>query len=149
MNSVPSEFLDSGSVQARLAGSTVNTDLSGGELFLRVPSGRCAAPRRPCRYSLVAAILHLRKEPDMATSHFQQFLSDATCPAPDTDHPLGPDCLYGLYTSWCLLHGLRPKPDALFRAGMRLQRIDVRGGKLRMKGRAAADYILSSYPDAG
>lgn len=84
----------------------------------------------------------------MATSHFQQFLHDATSPAPDTDLPLGPDCLYGLYTSWCLLHGRTPKPDAAFRAAMRLNHINVHNGKLRMKGRAAADYILSSYPYA-
>jgi hypothetical protein len=82
----------------------------------------------------------------VATSHFQQFLLDATSPAPDTDSPLGPDCLYGLYTSWCLLQGMAPKPVASFRAGMRLCRINVHRGRLRMKGRAAADYILASYP---
>jgi hypothetical protein len=91
----------------------------------------------------------LRKEPVMAASHFQQFLDDATCPAPDTDSPLGPDCLYGLYTSWCLLHGMTPKSGARFRAGMRLCRVNIRSGKLRMKGRAAADYILTSYPYSG
>lgn len=53
----------------------------------------------------------------MATSHFQQFLHDATSPAPDTDNPLGPDCLYGLYTSWCLLQGRTPRPGAAVRAG--------------------------------
>jgi hypothetical protein len=82
----------------------------------------------------------------VATSHFQQFLHDATSPAPDTDSPLGPDCLYGLYTSWCLLQGMTPKPVASFRTGMRLCRINVHRGRLRMKGRAAADYILASYP---
>jgi hypothetical protein len=82
----------------------------------------------------------------VAPSHFQQFLHDATSPAPDTDSPLGPDCLYGLYTSWCLLQGMAPKPVASFRAGMRLCRINVHRGRLRMKGRAAADYILASYP---
>lgn len=85
----------------------------------------------------------------MATSHFQQFLHDATFPAPDTDSPLGPDCLYGLYTSWCLLQGRTPRPAAAFRAGMRLCRVNVHKGRLRMKGRAAADYILASYPYAG
>jgi hypothetical protein len=85
----------------------------------------------------------------MATSHFQQFLHDATSPAPDTDTPLGPDCLYGLYTSWCLLQGLTPQPERFFRVGMRLCRVNIHGGRLRMKGQAAADYILSSYPYSG
>jgi hypothetical protein len=85
----------------------------------------------------------------MATSHFQQFLDDATSPAPDTESPLGPDCLYGLYTSWCLIQGLTPKPDSSFRAGMRRCRVNPRGTRRKMKGRAAADYILASYPYAG
>jgi hypothetical protein len=85
----------------------------------------------------------------MATSHFQQFLSDATSPAPETDSPLGPDCLYGLYTSWCLLHGMRPRTHLSFRAGMRRCRVSLHGSRRRMKGRAAADYILTSYPYAG
>jgi hypothetical protein len=82
----------------------------------------------------------------VGTSHFQQFLHDATSPDPDTDLPLGPDCLYGLYTSWCLLQGMAPKRVASFRAGMRLCRVKIHRGRLRMKGRAAADYILTSYP---
>ena len=82
----------------------------------------------------------------MAPSHFQQFLSDATSPDPDTDSPLGPDCMYGLYTSWCLIQGLAPKSDSSFRAGMRRCGVNLRGTRRRMKGRAAADYILASYP---
>lgn len=85
----------------------------------------------------------------MATSHFHQFLHDATSPAPDTDSPLGPDCLYGLYTSWCLLQGLTSKRGASFRAGMRLCRVNVHHGRLRMKGRAARDYALTSCPYSG
>ena len=85
----------------------------------------------------------------MATSHFQQFLNDATSPAPDTDIPLGADCLYGLYTSWCLLQGMAPKTSASFRVGMRLCGINVHHSRLKMKGRAAADYILASYPYTG
>ena len=85
----------------------------------------------------------------MATSHFRKFLHEATAPAPDTDVPLGPDCLYGLYTSWCLLHGTTPKPSGAFQTGMRLCQVNVRKGRLRMKGPAAADYILASYPYSG
>lgn len=96
----------------------------------------------------MVAIMHSEERATMAPSHFRQFLSDATAPAPDTDSPLGPDCLYGLYTSWCLLQGMKPKPDTSFRKGMRMCRINVDSGRLRMKGRAAADYILTSYPHA-
>ncbi|NUP57889.1 MAG: hypothetical protein HOQ06_00225 [Pseudarthrobacter sp.] len=83
----------------------------------------------------------------MASSHIQQFLDEATTPDPSRDFPLGPDCLYGLYVSWCRLHGFVAKPDQAFRAGMRRCGVDVRNSQLRMKGPAAADYILSSYPD--
>lgn len=84
----------------------------------------------------------------MATSHFAQFLYEATVPDPDTDCSLQPDCLYGLYVSWCLLHGLDPKSDDAFRVAMRRNGIDVHDSRLRMNGPAAADYILASYPSA-
>lgn len=82
----------------------------------------------------------------MSASQFQQFLNEATTSEPSGDSPLGPDCLYGLYVSWAALHGLTPKPDQAFRAGMLRCGVDVRDSKLRMTGPAAADYILSSYP---
>jgi hypothetical protein len=84
----------------------------------------------------------------MATSHFRQFLHDATSPDTDTDTPLEPDCLYGLYTSWCLLQGLTPRSDTA-RPGMRRCRVNLRASKRRMKGRPEADYILVTYPYAG
>ncbi|MBT2513307.1 hypothetical protein [Arthrobacter sp. ISL-30] len=84
----------------------------------------------------------------MATSHFELFLEDTTIPDPDTDCPLGPDCLYGLYVSWCALQGVEPRTDIAFRAGMHLCGIDIHDARLRMTGPAAADYILSSYPPA-
>lgn len=84
----------------------------------------------------------------MASSHFNQFLAEATVPESDTDCPLSADCLYGLYTSWCILHSLEAKPDTAFRAAMQECGIDVHHSKLRMVGPAAADYILSSYPAA-
>jgi hypothetical protein len=84
----------------------------------------------------------------MVTSHYEQFLDEATVPDPDTDCPLGPDCLYGLYTSWCLLQGMEPKSDITFRAAMHRCGIDVHDSRLRMTGPAMADYILSSYPPA-
>ncbi|MDQ0850971.1 hypothetical protein QFZ65_002909 [Arthrobacter sp. B3I9] len=84
----------------------------------------------------------------MAPSHFEQFLDEATVPDPDTDCPLGPDCLYGLYTSWCLIKGLEPKPDITFRGAMHRCGVDIYDSRLRMTGPAMADYILSSYPPA-
>ena len=82
----------------------------------------------------------------MAFSQFQQFLNEATAPDPSNESPTGPDCLYGLYVSWAALHGLAPKPDQAFRAGMLRCGVDIRNSHLRMTGPAAADYILSSYP---
>lgn len=82
----------------------------------------------------------------MPASHFQQFLNEATTSDPFSASPLGPDCLYGLYVSWASLHGLTPRPDQAFRAGMRRCGVNVRNSRLRMTGPAAADYILSSYP---
>ena len=84
----------------------------------------------------------------MTASHFNQFLDQATVAESDTDCPLTADCLYGLYTSWCVLHGLEARPDAPFRAAMRRRGVDVHECRLRMVGPAAADYILSSYPAA-
>ena len=82
----------------------------------------------------------------MASSQFQHFLNVATAPDPSGESRLGPDCLYGLYVSWAALHGLAPKPDQAFRAGMLRCGVDVRNSGLRTTGPAAADYILCSYP---
>ena len=84
----------------------------------------------------------------MAASHFTQFLAEATVAESDTDCPLSADCLYGLYTSWCIIHGLKAKRDIIFRAAMHRRGVDVHQCRLRMVGPAAADYILSSYPYA-
>jgi hypothetical protein len=91
-------------------------------------------------------MMQQRKSLDMALSHFQQFLHEATTPDPFSEFPLRPDCLYGLYVSWAALHGLTPKSDQAFRAGMLRCGVDIRDSRLRMTGPAATDYILSSYP---
>lgn len=88
------------------------------------------------------------REPTVATSHFNQFLDEATIAEVDTDCPLSADCLYGLYISWCILHGLEAKPDATFRSAMHRLGVDVHNSQRRMVGPAAADYILASYPAA-
>ena len=81
----------------------------------------------------------------MTISHIHQFLREATVPD-ETESPLGPDCLYGLYTSWCLLHSISPLEDLEFRAAIRRQGIVPGSSRRRMAGPAATDYILASYP---
>jgi hypothetical protein len=87
----------------------------------------------------------------MSISHFELFLLDATVPD-ETHGPLGPNCLYGLYTSWCTLHKITPVTDVVFRAAMERRGIDLRQappdggtgrnrlhpGKLPRKGLSAA-----------
>lgn len=81
----------------------------------------------------------------MANTQFDQFLNEATTDD-RSDSALGQDCLYGLYTSWCFLHESTPRPESAFWAAMRKKRIHPGRNGLRMKGPAAADYILASYP---
>ena len=83
----------------------------------------------------------------MATSQYDQFLQEATTRDPASDHALGRDCLYGLYTSWCFLSQTAPRPEDAFWAAMKEKKIGPGHTPLRMKGSAAADYILSSFPD--
>ncbi|TLM84562.1 hypothetical protein FDW83_07565 [Pseudarthrobacter sp. NamE2] len=79
----------------------------------------------------------------MAHSQFDQFLSEATCPNQESDSTLEGDSFYGLYTSWCCLSGEVPRSEQAFWTAM-TQRITP-GQCLKMKGPAAADYILYSY----
>ncbi|VXC57060.1 conserved hypothetical protein [Arthrobacter sp. 9AX] len=80
----------------------------------------------------------------MAPSHFDQFLQEATCCEQESEKGLGGDSFYGLYTSWCCLSGKVPRPEQAFWAAMK-HRLSPEQ-HLRMKGPAAADYILASYP---
>jgi hypothetical protein len=80
----------------------------------------------------------------MAHSQFDQFLREATYPDQESDWTLDADTFYGLYTSWCYVTHRNPRPEHDFWTAMSQR---VRPGQcLRMKGPAAADYILSSYP---
>jgi hypothetical protein len=90
----------------------------------------------------------------MNQSHFRQFLAE--CIEKDGDPSIGltTDELYGLYTSWCLIQRLEPQPGKSFWANMRAAGIGPRQvnhrilcPSLRMRGPAAADYILASQPD--
>jgi hypothetical protein len=90
--------------------------------------------------------LHLAKEkPIMAHSQFDKFLHEATTCVGEPDVTLARDPLYGLYTSWCFLNQRAPRAETTFWAAMS-RRIDPDRNGLRMKGPAAADYILASYP---
>ncbi|MFF2318355.1 hypothetical protein ACFVTE_19075 [Arthrobacter sp. NPDC058097] len=82
----------------------------------------------------------------MAVSQFDQFLRDATICDPDSGATLERDRLYGLYISWCTVTHTRPRRERSFWAAMR-RRVDPDQNTLRMKGPAAADYLLSSYPN--
>jgi hypothetical protein len=79
----------------------------------------------------------------MAHSQFDQFLNDATYRDRESDSTLDDDSFYGLYTSWCYLLGRTPTAEHVFWAEIK-QRVSP-GQCLKMKGPAAADYILSSY----
>jgi hypothetical protein len=80
----------------------------------------------------------------MANSQFDQFLEEATHLDQDAEGTLDGDSLYGLYTSWCHVSHNTIRTEPTFWAAMK-QRVQP-GQCLRMKGPAAADYILSSYP---
>jgi hypothetical protein len=81
----------------------------------------------------------------MAHSQFDRFLHEATTRDGEPDATLARDPLYGLYTSWCFLNQRAPRAETTFWAAM-ARRIDPDQNGLRMKGPAAADYILTSYP---
>lgn len=81
----------------------------------------------------------------MAHSQFDLFLKEATYLDQASESTLGGDRLYGLYTSWCFISRHKPGAEAAFWTAMN-QRITPRRNGLRMKGPAAADYILASYP---
>ena len=81
----------------------------------------------------------------MAHSQFDVFLQEATHVDQAYDHSLDADRLYGLYTSWCFINQQTPGPESTFWAAMK-NKIDPARNGLRMKGPAATDYIMTSYP---
>ena len=81
----------------------------------------------------------------MAVSQFDLFLHEATYLDQTSDSTLDQDRLYGLYTSWCFINQQTPGPESMFWAAMK-NKIDPACNGLRMKGPAATDYIMTSYP---
>lgn len=82
----------------------------------------------------------------MAHSQFDIFLREATHLDQSSDSSLDKDRLYGLYTSWCFINQQKPGSESAFWSAMTHRRIASGHNGLRMKGPAAADYILASYP---
>jgi hypothetical protein len=83
----------------------------------------------------------------MSHPHFEAFLAQAIDEGQDKEAGLGPDELYGLYTSWCLLNQEELQtPEALWEA-LKAHRIKPEHNHVGMKGPAAADYIIASAPD--
>lgn len=80
----------------------------------------------------------------MAHSQFDQFLQEATYREYESSSTLDGDSFYGLYTSWCSVSHNTPRTEHTFWAAMK-DRVGP-GQGLRMKGPAAADYLLTSYP---
>lgn len=81
----------------------------------------------------------------MAHSQFDKFLQEATYLDQASEKTLDRDHLYGLYTSWCFINQQELSSEDGFWAAMS-QRINPDLNKLRMKGPAATDYIMASYP---
>jgi hypothetical protein len=82
-----------------------------------------------------------------STAHFDSFLSEAISTNREAESGLGPDALYGLYTSWCLItHARTESPRALFTALRDRHGISPSSNTLAMTGAAATDYILASTP---
>lgn len=81
----------------------------------------------------------------MAHSQFDTFLAEATQRDTAAETSLDRDRLYGLYTSWCFINQHVPGPESNFWAAMK-GRINPGRNGLRMKGPAATNYIMASYP---
>jgi hypothetical protein len=82
----------------------------------------------------------------MADSQYDQFLFEATAPDAAAGAGIRRECLYGVYMSWCFLSSSAPRAEDAFWAAMKKKRIRPGRTPLRIKGPAAADYILSTYP---
>jgi hypothetical protein len=83
-----------------------------------------------------------------STPDFDRFLVEAIAADREAGTGLGPDSLYGLYTSWCMVsHSPIASPRALFTALKDRHGISPSNNCLAMTGPAATDYILASAPN--
>ena len=81
----------------------------------------------------------------MAASQYDQFRQEATTRDPEADRALWRNRLSGLYSRRCFLAQAAPRSEEAFWAAMKIKRIHPKRTGLRMKGPAAADYMLASY----
>lgn len=82
----------------------------------------------------------------MPATHFEDFLAEAVVPDREPGLGLGRDELYGLYTSWCLIHKAQLQPPEALWEALADQGINPDSNNLSMTGPAAADYIVASAP---
>jgi hypothetical protein len=83
-----------------------------------------------------------------STPDFDRFLYEAIASDREAGAGLGPDSLYGLYTSWCRVsRSPIASPGALFTALRDRHGINPSDNCLAMTGPAAIDYILASAPN--
>ncbi|MDP9989199.1 hypothetical protein QMY03_09475 [Arthrobacter sp. KFRI-F3372] len=90
----------------------------------------------------------------MSVGNYPKFLSECIVKDPDKDSGLRDDEMYGVYLSWCTLHGAQPGSDQAFWAAIKElgHSRNYRGDGhhvwpgLTMTGPAAVDYILASQP---
>lgn len=110
---------------------------------LRIAVGLTAAFRTSVSWR---AEEHYPEQQPPETSHFDQFLQEATIAEAQPDSALCAETLFGLYTSWCLLSRTNPQTEGAFWAAMRRRHVRPGRNGLRMRGPAAVDYILASSP---
>lgn len=90
---------------------------------------------------------NLKRARMTSTPDFDRFLYEAIASDREAGAGLGPDSLYGLYTSWCIVsRSPIASPEALFRALKERHGISPSSNRLAMTGPAATDYILASAP---
>ncbi len=108
-----------------------------------------AEERRPPAEETLMTTIHAEAATlaDSQSDQFDRFLQEATALDPPADSAIGRNRLYGLYTSWCFLSAAAPLAEGEFWAAMKQKGIRPGHARLRMTGPAAADYILSTYPE--
>lgn len=80
-------------------------------------------------------------------SAFSGFLAQAIDEGQDKEAGLGPDGLYGLYTSWCLLNKEEPQASEALWEALKAHQITPGHNHVGTQGPAAANYIIASAPD--
>lgn len=82
----------------------------------------------------------------MSHPHHEVFLKQAIDEEGDAEAGLGPDELYGVYTSWCLLNSEEPQAAEALLEARKAHCIKPTNNHVGMKRPAATDYIIASAP---